>query len=448
MPIFVCFNQILILQKVIKISHFQQIIDGDFPDLDNRQFLLAVSGGADSMALSYLFTRLELKFAIAHINYHLRGEDSNLDEELVKTFAEEHNIPLYSYSVTEKDNKPTGSIQVWARDLRYAFFDKIMIEKGFDTLVTAHHLDDQLETFLINLGRGSGMHGLTGIPSYKTLYRPLASFSKEEIYAFAKTENIAFREDYTNKKDDYLRNKLRKKVIPPLKETNAQFLKNFETSIKNLQSVESYAAEQVELFFNKEFSRIEEGFEIEKATLQLAHPFLQYEILKKFGFSNVEENRKIFIAKTGKYFQSETHKLIINRNQLLFTTINELEKTNEIILISSPKELTHANTYTISKEILGLDKPKEINWVFSNEKLVFPIKLRRWKEGDIFYPIEFSGKKKISKFFKDEKLSILAKQKTWLLCDGKDQILGVLPQRQDRRYAEDESTDNCLHICF
>lgn len=449
MPIFVCFNQILILQNVITVAQFQQQIELDFPNFSECRFLLAVSGGADSMVLAHLFNSLQISFGIAHVNYHLRDEDSNLDEELVKNFAELNQIPFFRYSVTEKDEKPEGSIQIWARDLRYAFFEKIQKEHDFDILVTAHHLDDQLETFLINLGRGSGIKGLTGIPSNEKVYRPLSKFSKQEIYDFAEVEKIDFREDYTNKKDDYLRNKLRNQIIPNLKETNSQFLENFETSISHLQSVEKFAQEQVDLFFKTEFSKIENRFEVEKSKLEAANSYLQYEILKKFGFKNPEENQKLFTSETGKYFQSKSHKVFINRDHLLFIPLEiNQEGEQEIILIPTKNDLDFSLKFFVSAEILGLEKQVNNIWLYDLEKLVFPIKIRKWKTADYFYPIGMDGKKKVSKFFKDEKFSILAKQKTWLLCDGEDRVLGIIPQRQDGRFAQNKVRDNTLQLRF
>uniref|UniRef100_UPI0025BCA8E4 tRNA lysidine(34) synthetase TilS n=1 Tax=Chryseobacterium sp. TaxID=1871047 RepID=UPI0025BCA8E4 len=203
----------------------------------SHTYLLAVSGGADSMVLLNLFHSFfssqedKSLFHVAHINYKLRGEDSDSDQRVVQDFCNQHSIPFHLYEVSERDKTPENSIQLWARDLRYSFFNKIRNQENLDFLVTAHHLNDQLETFLINLSKASGIKGLSGIPANENqILRPLLSFSKEDIYEFAEKSNIQFREDISNKKNDYLRNKIRNKIVPLLLETNGHFLDNFKRS--------------------------------------------------------------------------------------------------------------------------------------------------------------------------------------------------------------------------
>jgi tRNA(Ile)-lysidine synthase len=228
-------------------DNFQKKLKKICPSYEDKKYLLAVSGGADSMVLASLFKMHHLKFEVAHINYKLRGADSDLDQKLVEDFCKKHQIKLHLYEVSEKDKKPENSVQLWARNLRYAFFFKILEEEKLDFIVTAHHLNDEVETFIINLSRGSGIKGLSGIPANENrILRPLLSFSKKEIYAFAKENHIEFREDLSNQKNDYLRNKIRNQVILKLEDAEPNFLENFANSISYLQDANTYLQNQTQ----------------------------------------------------------------------------------------------------------------------------------------------------------------------------------------------------------
>lgn len=418
-----------------------------FPE--NHTYLLAVSGGADSMVLACLFKDLGLKFQIAHINYHLRDEDSKLDQKVVENFCFRHDIKFHLYEVSEQDNKPENSIQLWARELRYRFFRQIQKKENLEFLVTAHHLNDQLETFIINLSKASGIKGLCGIPAndHKIL-RPLLHFSKDEIYDFAKENNIEYREDLSNKKSDYLRNKIRNEIVPKLYETNNHFLENFKKSLSYLNQTKDFVQQQIDEIENRITISDRENKILDKSKLNLEKHFVKFEILKKYGFDKDAEIKKIFISETGSSFFSKDFQLIINRNELIFTQlIQKKENSDEIILTNSFDLNQNIVEINISDTISSIEEiNKTFRWDFDAEKITFPLKLRRKEEGDVFYPIGFSGKKKVSKFFKDEKLSILAKQKIWLLTDGNNSVLGIIPFRQDRRYIQDERTKRILTI--
>lgn len=414
---------------------------------EQHRFLLAVSGGVDSMVLASLFEMCGLKFEIAHVNYKLRGQDSDADQKLVEEFCKKNNIKLHLYEVSEKDQKPENSIQVWARNLRYSFFNEILKTESLIFLVTAHHLNDNLETFLIHLSRGSGIKGLSGIPANENgILRPLLPFSKDEIYAFAKEHCIDFREDTSNKKNDYLRNKIRNTIVPELLKTNDSFLENFSKSIGFLSQTKNFVEENINEIQNRITLKKENEIIFDKEKLSKESGFVQFEILRKFGFDAENELSKIFETETGKQFFSADFQLTVNRNELIVQKMKDgrWEIEEEILL-----ELNGENEIDLSKFI---DKdcivvpPRNDKWRFNAEKLVFPLKLRRKKEGDIFFPIGMTGKKKVSKFFKDEKISILAKQKIWMLCDGNNTVLGVVPFRQDRRFSADVLTDKILVI--
>lgn len=419
----------------------------EFPE--NKTYLLAVSGGADSMVLAFIFNILGLNFQVAHINYKLRGEDSDADKKMVEDFCFENEIKFHLYEVSEQDNRPENSIQLWARELRYCFFKQIQEKENLEFLITAHHLNDQLETFIINLSKASGIKGLSGIPANDhKIIRPLLHFSKDEIYDFAKKNEIKFREDLSNKKSDYLRNKIRNELVPKLLETNDHFLENFKKSLSYLNQTTDFVQQQIEEIEGRISILSKENEILDKEKLDLESDFVKFEILKKYGFDKEEEIKKIFKAETGSSFFSKDTQLIINRNELIFNRLNQKkENTEEIILTHAfdfNQNLVEINISDTISAIEEINKP--YLWEFDAEKLTFPLKLRRKEEGDIFFPIGFSGKKKISKFFKDEKLSILAKQKIWLLTDGNNCVLGIIPFRQDKRYAKDERTKYFLKI--
>lgn len=416
---------------------------------ETHSYLLAVSGGADSMVLASLFKGLGLNFQIAHINYKLRGEDSDLDQKTVQDFCEKNHIRFHLYEVSEKDNKPENSIQLWAREIRYRFFREIQEQENLEFLVTAHHLNDQLETFIINLSKASGISGLSGIPANKNnIIRPLLNFSKKEIYEYAEENRVDFREDLSNKKSDYLRNKIRNEIAPKLLEINEHFLENFRKSSSYLNQTRDFVEKRIEEIENKLTIFNSEHKILSKEKLGQESTFVQFEILKKYGFDKEEEISKIFTAENGSSFFSKDYQLMISRDELIFISKNQRQETkDEIILLEnfdfSEIQIDISLEHTI-ENIEGINN--SLVWNFDAAKLQFPLRLRKQQDGDEFYPVDFSGKKKVSKFFRDEKLSILARPKIWILCDSHNSVLGIIPLRQDRRYASDEKTQSILKI--
>lgn len=408
------------------------------------------------MVLASLFRDLrnngnhsEYEFQIAHINYKLRGRDSDLDQKVVQDFCEKNHVKFHLYEVSEKDHRPENSIQLWARELRYRFFKEVQEKENLKFLVTAHHLNDQLETFIINLSKASGINGLSGIPSNDNhILRPLLDFSKKEIYQFAEENNIEFREDLSNKKSDYLRNKIRNKIVPALLETNDHFLENFKKSSSYLNQTKEFVQKQIGEIENKLAIFNSDHKILSKGKLDQESDFVKFEILKKYGFNQEEEIPKIFKAENNSSFFSKEYQLIVNRDELIFIKNNkEREIRNEMELIDHFDFSENHLNINLSDSIENIDGiNKGFEWDFDAEKLQFPLRLRRQRDGDEFYPVGFSGKKKVSKFFRDEKLSILARQKIWILTDNNDSVLGIIPFRQDRRYAKDEKTKWSLKI--
>ncbi len=400
---------------------------------ENQKFLLALSGGADSMVLADLFLKAGISFEAAHVNYHLRGENSNLDQQVVEDFCRQYNIILHKYDVTEKDKKPENSIELWARELRYRFFFRLLEEEQLDFIVMGHHLNDQLETFIINLSKASGITGLSGIPENNNkILRPLLHITKADIYKFAKENGVSFREDHTNQSRDYLRNQIRHDISPEMEKINPHFWENFDKSISFLNQAKNFIEEQLQKILDDIIiSEKNDEIILDKEKLASQSDFIRYEILKKYGFTSPVEQQKIFGAESGSQFKGNTLNIFVHRDQLIIThrNISDEEAAQEIILIPG-EPVCFPEKILLSEDKLD----RNPYWEIDPQKVVLPLKLRKAKSGDFFQPKGMKGKKLVSKFFKDEKISILARQKVWLLSDSEENVVGIINYRQDGRF--------------
>ena len=428
---------------------FQNHIEQNFPQLKDKKLLLAVSGGIDSMVLMHLFQQLNYDIAIAHCNFQLRGKESDGDEMLVKEICQDGYIPYFIESFdTEKysrDNKL--SIQLAARKLRYDWFQELLSENQLDYLVTAHHLDDTIETFLINFIRGTGLEGLTGIPAENgKIIRPLLPFSREEIEHYATENKVQWREDSSNASDKYVRNKLRHNIVPTLKELNTGFLESFQNTLYHLQQAKSLVEDATHLVYERVVAKSEQQLKIDLELL-LQYPNYKaylYQWLKEYGFTSWDDIYDLVQAQSGKQVFSETHILLKDRTILqLYPKI----KLDEQTIYKIEKEQTNLNfplNLSFSKAVNISLNVNRIIFV-DVDKVQFPLELRKWHKGDYFYPAGMNGKKKLSKYFKDEKYSLLDKENQWLLCSN-DQIVWVIGKRADNRYIAHESTQQILKI--
>ena len=302
---------------MLDFNNFKKILMTLGEDIPSKKFLLAVSGGADSAVLSHLFRVSGFEFQIAHVNYHFRGEDSNLDQKVVEDFCKKNNIKFHLKDVSEEEKSQMKSLQNWAREIRYNFFFNLLEKENLDFIVTAHHLNDELETFIINLSRGSGIKGLSGIPKNENrILRPFLTFSKSEIYAFAEENNIDFREDKSNQKDDYLRNKIRNQIVPKMVEVFPNFLEQFSESLGYLDTVNQFFQEEIQKTFEEIFiDGNESDFTLNKEILFQKHKTIIIEIIRKLGFTGIEIE-KIMSAENGKFFRSSTHEITIKRKEI------------------------------------------------------------------------------------------------------------------------------------
>ncbi len=417
-------------------EEFEDHIKTHFPELQENTFLLACSGGIDSVVLAHLCAEIQLNFAIAHCNFGLRGMESKGDEDFVRALAKELNAPFF---VTHFDTayyveKHKVSVLLAARELRYTWFYKIMKEQGYNTLVTAHQADDDLETFLINLSRGTGIQGLMGIPQRTdSISRPLLKFSREAILDYAKNHQIKWREDSSNKKTIYLRNKIRHQIIPHLKALHPTFLDNFAKTRHYLMQTHALLENYIHDLRDSLWQSNTECVKIPIASLQKLVPLdaYIYELFKPYGFTEWNDVLGLLTTMSGKEVRSKTHRLLRDRDFLVLGEIKPPQ--NDVYRIEADQSLLE---YPLKLQICEIDaiaKFSDDTLYVDQKALKYPLTVRKWQRSDYFYPYGMRHKKKLSKFFKDEKISVFDKERQWLLCSG-NQIVWVMGRRSDDRF--------------
>lgn len=394
-----------------------------------QKLLVSVSGGLDSMVLCDLLLKSDLDFSIAHVNYKLRKKESDFDENFVKNYANQKQINFYS--ISHDLSTYNKSIQAKAREIRYEFLYKLRDENKFDYILTGHHLDDNIETIFLNLIRGKKNNSFLGIrEKHNQLLRPLINFTKDEIKKYALEHNLSWRDDSTNKENKYERNKIRNLIIPVLNKVNPRY----RTSFKNLFEISNLEFNIKNRYFDLDLSK----FFNENKSGQLSSnkkfwksfglESFELEYFQRFGFFDKAELFKILRSNSGKSIKSDSHTILSNRDEIIIHK-NNLEIIDEVLLNNG------SNDYPIKIDLVfsqSASKPSR-NHICISENIDKPLKLRRWKEGDYFYPNGMIGKKKLSKFFKDEKMSIFDKQNQWILSNYKDEVLWIVGLRADRR---------------
>ncbi|MDA9343464.1 tRNA lysidine(34) synthetase TilS [Algibacter sp.] len=432
------------------LNHLKTHIENRLGFLNQSKLLIAISGGLDSVVLTHLCHKLGFHIALAHCNFNLRGNESDADEDFVLQLAENLELEVFverfDTELYAKENK--CSIQMAARELRYTWFAELAEQLKFDYILTAHHADDNLETFIINFTRGTGLEGLKGIPEVNDKFvRPLLSFSSKDIETYAQVNNMKWRDDSSNKSVKYLRNKLRHEVIPILKEINPSLLQSFKSTLSNLNDTADIIEESTNAVLKRAIETIDENhvaFKIlEFKNVNNPKAYL-FEIFKDYGFTEWNDVVNLLDAETGKQVFSNTHRLIKNRNQLLLSKI-QLNDNQEILITEDDDKKQTGLGILFFNETDAVLEPS-LNCIYVDKALLkFPLTLRNIKEGDVFYPLGMSGKKKVGKYFKDERLSLLDKENTWLLCSG-DHIIWVVNRRADNRFRVTENTKRILKI--
>jgi tRNA(Ile)-lysidine synthase len=439
------------LNKLIAFARENNLFDA------NNKILLAVSGGLDSSVLSYLIAQITPNFALAHCNFKLRGAESDEDQAFVRNMAEKFSVSFYTteFATADYARQHGISIQMAARELRYNWFRSISDNEGFDRIAVAHNRNDLSETLLLNLIRGTGLKGLTGIkPIQNKLIRPLLFATRSEILEYADNHSIAYREDSSNNDNKYHRNLLRNEIIPLLLRINPAlndtlfqeseiFASTYSLYNNSLEKIRKSITHESSDLYSLSIPRILE--------LQLT-PSILFDILSpyEFSFSDINSIFSCLQAEPGKKFYSKSHVLLKDRNMLVIEKIDpdddeaktEYSVSEACKIIDKPIQLSFRNVQR-TNDFRIPDSGNEI--AVDSDKLSFPLTIRKWKDGDYFFPLGMKGKKKLSDFFIDRKINLLEKKKIWLLLSG-DEIIWIMGHQISERYKIDRETKNVLVI--
>ena len=423
-----------------------------FPE--KGKILVGVSGGRDSVALLDILIKLGYRCTVAHCNFHLRGEESDRDEKFVQQLSFNLNIPYYSvdFDTVNYAKQKNISIEMAARELRYSWFTSLAEKINAQAIAIAHHADDNVETLLMHLVRGTGLKGLTGIsPKNGLIVRPLLCCTRNEINGYIKNNNLSFIEDSTNQSVDFQRNKIRLQVIPLLEEINPSVKKVLSESIERFSEINTFYENAIEKI-KKQLLTVDNDqlkINIDLLCKQASPKTILFEILHPYGFNEsiVQDIEKHLHDESGKIFYSPTHYLIKDRKYLIIS--NKIKKNETTFFITeNDSEISFPLHLSITR------KKKEQNFVISKDNRIiqidasliqYPLTLRRWTNGDTFFPFGMNRQKKLSDFFIDQKLNLKQKAETWLLL-SQNQIVWVVGLRLDNRFKITESTQEVLEI--
>lgn len=420
----------------------------------NDRIILAVSGGIDSMVMLHLFARLRADTVIAHCNFSLRGGESDLDEELVRYYAGKNNIPFHSvvFDTRKYAGEKGISVQMAARDLRYEWFEQLKIQQGCSLVAVAHNLNDNVETLLINLTRGTGLTGLAGMkPSANGIIRPLLFATRARIEAWCNEFSVPFREDRSNAETKYTRNKIRHLVIPVLREINPSVEETLNDTALRLGGLDRILSDYIDGIRSR-ISAKRGGsllIETEKLAEFIDNKSMIFELFCPYGITEslAGDLQKLIKAGTGKQIFTLTHRILKNRNELIVSQIKSdkpeyflIEAVEDLLSIPSVRlaslEPVEAD-YTIprNKRIASIDR----------EKIRLPLIVRKWKEGDYFLPLGMKNRKKLSDYFVDNKFSRIKKEET-IVLESHGDIVWIMGERLDDRFRVTRSTRTVLRI--
>jgi len=425
------------------------------------KLLLAVSGGIDSIVLTDLVYKSGFDFTIAHCNFQLRAAESERDENFVRSLEKKYNKQVLVKKFTTEDYAAQNklSIQEAARNLRYQWFEEMNNEQwsmvnGQSVIVTAHNANDNIETMLIHFFRGTGIHGLTGIPAFdkkRKIIRPLLFAKREDIFSYAEKNSLQWVEDSSNASDKYTRNFFRLQIIPAIKEVFSNAEDNLLNNLERFKETTILYDQSIELYKKKLIEQKGNEFHIPVLKLQKTIPLntILWEIIKDFDFTapQLPEIKKLLDAENGSYVSSTFHRIIKNRNWLIIAPL-QTEAAQHILIEATDKKITFENGSLIIKKTENPNQKPETdrNTALLNiAEIKFPLLLRKWKQGDYFYPLGMQKKKKLSRFFIDQKLSLTEKEKVWVIESNK-KIIWIVGQRIDDRFKLTDTTKNVLRL--
>jgi len=429
---------------------FESYIKDQFPYLLEEKCVVCCSGGVDSIVLFYLMLSLHKNFVVAHCNFKLRDEESDDDEEFVKNICKQNSIEFYSKSFETKKikEKSNNSIQMIARDLRYEFFEELSSLLDIKHILTAHHLNDSLESFLINMSRGSGLDGLTGVPELNgKIKRPLIEFEKKDIIDFALNNNLSWREDSSNKSNSYLRNKIRNNIIPQFDELEGSFLKNFKKTIKYLKMSNSLIYQRINQLKLDILNYDEDDIFIKISNLQEIdkEAFLYY-FLRDYGFVDWDKIIDLLSGESGKKIFSKSHVLFKDKNKLILRDVKVIKKMEVLIEdLENNISLENGSILSFNKSV-DIEKNNPNIITVDKQKIKLPLKLRNFYHGDSFIPYGMKGTKKVGKFLKDNNVNELDRSSKLILLNGDDKIIWVVGMRLDERFSVKKESIKLLNI--
>jgi len=438
------------VEQFLKYIHEQELFHS------SQRILLAVSGGADSMLMLHLFTNAGFPVAVAHCNFGLRGAESDGEEQFVADYCDQHNLAFFvkHFKTGDYAMEEGISIEMAARDLRYNWFNTLLEQHKYDFLATAHHQDDVIETFLINLSRGSGIKGLSGIqPKSGQIIRPMLFTNRAEILDYCKRMSIAYRTDSSNVDTVYKRNLIRQEILPLLERVNPAFRRNALKTIGNLHETGHLFQQRITEIKALVYSEDDQGAMIHIDKLLTLNPLrtILFELIREFGFQAEQTDDIIdsLTKESGRKFFSADYRLVKDREYLLI----------------SPNRSGQEKVFYIEEECAGISFPihlslekfdRSADFRFSThsnladldfDKLIFPLIIRHWQEGEYFQPLGMTGLKKMSDFFIDEKYSIPEKENAWILSSG-NQVVWIVGKRLDDRFKITAKTKKIIRIRF
>lgn len=417
-----------------------------------EKVIVGVSGGADSVALLDILHSFKIECIVAHCNFHLRGEESNRDAFFVEELCKRYGLKYerVDFDTEAYAERESISIEMAARDLRYNWFEQIRVIHMAQKIAVAHHRDDSVETILLNLSRGTGIRGLTGIsPMNGYIIRPLLCLSRKDILEYLKDRKLSYVDDSTNSEDLYSRNKIRLNIIPLLERINPSVKDAIIRTSENLSQV----ANIYYMYINQVKKDV---FKDNKINIGLLVHYVEpeailFEILSLYGFNaaTVQSVFESLLNQSGKVFHSETHELLKDRGYLILKKKRALTLDSFNIQKDDPK-IIHPVNLKIEKILKNKDFTIERNpniLYLDANKINYPLTLRRWHRGDWFIPFGMKGKKKISDYFSDHKFSLFDKESAWLLCSGND-IVWIVGHRSDERFKIDRDTSEVIKITY
>jgi tRNA(Ile)-lysidine synthase len=418
------------------------------------RILLAVSGGIDSVVMAHLFREAGYTCSIAHCNFQLRGDESEMDEAFVRSLARSLEFPVFvrRFRVEEEMNARGISVQMAARDLRYNWFEELRTGHAFDRVATAHNLNDAVETFFLNLSRGSGIRGLKGIvPRRGPVIRPLLFAPRDQIEAYRQQYSLEYREDRSNLETKYQRNKIRHDILPLMMQINPAFIRTMEGNMERIREMFEIYEEAVSKVRTELFEPYQEGFLIRTEKLWKLTPLHTwlYELFSPYGFTRMQCQgiARIMDAGPGRQSVSTTHRLFQDRGRMILVSTSG--DSFERYYLDGPDKQA-VLPFPMDMEVLDREDLESIPddpgiACLDLDTVRFPLTIRRWMPGDYFYPLGMEQTKKLSDFFVDEKIPLPEKERIWILASGKT-IVWIMGHRIDNRFRITSSTRRVLRL--